>query len=81
MKGVIYFINKGKLRPRCIRPFEILDKVGGVAYRLALPPNMASVHNVFYLHRLRKYMADPIHILCHVVLDIELEPTYEEKPF
>ena len=47
MKGVMRFGKKGKLSPRYIGPFEILEKVGLVAYRLALPPELSSIHPVF----------------------------------
>ncbi len=46
-KGVMRFGQKGKLSPRYIGPFQILERVGVVAYRLALPPKLANVHNVF----------------------------------
>ena len=49
MKGVMRFEKKGKLSPRFIGPFEILERVGNVAYRLALPPSLSSVHNVSHL--------------------------------
>ena len=48
-KGVIRFGKKGKLSPRYIGPFEVLEKVGEVAYRVALPPRLAGVHNVFHV--------------------------------
>ena len=62
MKGVKQFGKKGKLSPRFIGPFEILDKVGPVAYRLALPPALADSHNVFHISMLRKYVSDPSHV-------------------
>lgn len=48
LKGMMRFVKKGKLSPRYIGPFEILEKVGKVAYRLALLPSLAKVHNVFH---------------------------------
>ena len=56
MKGVIRFGKKEKLAPRYIGPFEILERIGMVAYRLALPPNMSQVHPVFHISMLRKYI-------------------------
>ena len=52
-----------KLSPRFIGPFEILDRVGAMAYHLALPPRLANVHNVFHILLLQKYEPDPSHIL------------------
>ena len=71
MRGVKRFDKKGKLSPRFVRPFEILERVGQVAYRLALPPALAGVHNVFHVSMLRKYISDESHILSYgdLVLD------------
>ena len=52
-RGVTRFGKRGKLTPRYIRPFEILERVGMVAYRLALPPSLSSVHEVLYVSMLR----------------------------
>ncbi|GKG32967.1 hypothetical protein Tco_0430477, partial [Tanacetum coccineum] len=49
-RGVRRFGIKGKFSPRFIGPFEILDRVGEVSYRLALPPQLSHVHNVFHRH-------------------------------
>ena len=49
MKGVMRFRKKGKLTPRYIGPFEILDRAGNVSYRLALPSNFGHVHPVFHI--------------------------------
>ena len=54
-RGVVGFGKRGKLLPRFVGPFEILERVGIVAYRLALPPSMSSVHEVFHVSMLRKY--------------------------
>ena len=63
MKGVMRFGKKGKLSPRYIGPFEVLDRVGNISYRLALPPNMGYVHLVFHISMLRKYISGPSHVL------------------
>ena len=63
MKGVMRFGKKEKLVPRFIGPFEILEKIGMVAYRLALPPNMSQMHPVFHVSMLKKYISDPSHML------------------
>ncbi|MGV7959407.1 hypothetical protein PJP14_29320, partial [Mycobacterium kansasii] len=67
MKGVMRFGKKGKLAPRYIGPFEILQRVGLVAYRLALPPQLFGAHDIFHVSMLRKYERDASHI-------IDLEP-------
>ena len=62
-RGVVRFDKRGKLSPRFIGPFEILERVGTVAYRLALPPSMSGVHEVFHVSMLRKYALDPAHVV------------------
>ena len=61
--GVIRFGKRGKLEPRYIGPFEILERIGTVAYRLALPPSLSSVHEVFHVSMLRKYTQDQAHMV------------------
>lgn len=56
MKRVLRFGRNGKLSPRFIEPFEILERIGMVAYKLVLPPSLSSVHDVFHVSKLRKYM-------------------------
>ena len=80
LKGVKRFGVRGKLSPRFIGPFEILERVGEVAYRLALPPALANVHNVFHVSMLRKYVSDPTHILSYKHLELDEDLSYEEKP-
>ena len=65
---------------RFIGPFEILERVGEVAYRLALPPSLAGVHDVFHVSQLRKYVPDPSHVLDHSGLRIEADHTFSEHP-
>ena len=79
-RGVRRFGIKGKLSPRFIGPFEILERVGEVAYRLALPPSLAGVHDVFHVSQLRKYVPDPSHVLDHSDLRIEADHTFVERP-
>ena len=61
--GVVRFSKRGKLSSRFIGPFEILERIDTVAYRLALPPNMSGVHEVLHISMLRKYTPDPAHVV------------------
>ncbi|KAL5579962.1 hypothetical protein UlMin_012404 [Ulmus minor] len=80
MKGIMRFGRKGKLHPRFIGPYEILERIGNVAYRLALPPEMSGVHNVFHVSMLKKYITDPSHVLQSDPKQLKENLTYEEKP-
>jgi hypothetical protein len=80
MKGVMRFRRRGKLSPRFVGPFEILEKIGMVVYRLALPPNLSRIHNIFHISMLRKYVPDPTHVLESEPLQIQSNMTYEETP-
>ncbi|XP_050939305.1 uncharacterized protein LOC127148919 [Cucumis melo] len=80
MKGVLRFAKKGKLSPRFVGPFEILERIGPVAYRLALPPSLAAVHDVFHISMLRKYVADPTHVVDFEPLQFSENLSYEEQP-
>ena len=51
-RGVVRFDKRGKLAPRYIGSFEVLERVGIVAYRLALPPSLSGVHEVFHVSML-----------------------------
>ena len=80
MKGVKRFGKCGKLSPRFIGPFEILEKVGKVAYRLALPPALSKVHNVFHISMLRRYIVDLSHILDYKQVELDSDLASEEPP-
>ncbi|KAL0561655.1 hypothetical protein IC582_002095 [Cucumis melo] len=62
-KGVLRFRRKGKLSPRYIGLYEIIERIGPVAYRLAPPMELSRIHDVFHVSMLRKYVPDPTHIL------------------
>lgn len=70
MKGLLRFEKKEKLGPRFIGPFEVLTRVGVAAYRLALPPEYSSIHNVFHVSMLRRYHPDLSHIIQHETLSL-----------
>ena len=79
-RGVVRFGKRGKLSPRFIGPFEILEKVGTVAYRLALPPSMSGVHEVFHVSMLRKYTPDLTHVVDWGQIEVDTDGTFEEGP-
>ena len=80
MKGVMRFGKKGKLARRYIGPFEIKSRVGEVAYRLVLPPELSQIHPVFHVSILRKYISDPSHVPHPQAMEISEDLTYEEFP-
>ncbi|CAM8901825.1 unnamed protein product [Rhodiola kirilowii] len=79
-KGVSRFYSKGKLAPRYIGPFEILERIGEVAYRLALPPELSRVHNVFHVSMLRKCAPDDSQRIEWKGLHLDEDASYEERP-
>ena len=62
-KGIVQFGKRRKLSPRFIGPYEIVERIGPVAYQLALPPELSRVYDVFHVSMLRKYRSDPSHVL------------------
>ena len=79
-RGVVRFGKHGKLSLRFIGPFEILERIGFVAYRLALPPSMSTVHEVFHISMLRKYTPDPAHVVDWGQIEVDTDRTFEEGP-
>ena len=79
-RGVVKFGKRGKLSLRFIGPFEILERVGIVTYRLALPPSMLGVHEVFHVSMLRKYTPDPAHVVDWGQIEVDTDGTFEEGP-
>jgi len=80
LKGSLRFGYKGKLTPRYIGPFEILQKIGLVAYHLAIPPMLQGIHDVFHISQLRQYIPDPEHVISYEPLQLKENLTYVEKP-
>ena len=79
-RGVVRFGKREKLSPRFVGPFEILERIDIVAYRLALPPSMSSVHEVFHVSMLRKYNPDPAHVVDLGQIEVNTDGTFEEGP-
>ena len=77
---MVKFGKRGKLSPRFIRPFEILERVGTVSYRLALPPRMLGVHEVFHASMLRRYTQDLDHVVDWGEIKVDTDGTFEEGP-
>ena len=78
--GVGRFGKRGKLLLRYIGPFEVLEMVGMVVYRLALPLRLSSVHWVFYVSMLRKYTPDLTHVVDWSEFTVDTSGTFEEGP-
>jgi hypothetical protein len=78
MKGIKRFGMRGKLAPRYIRPFPILEKCGTVAYKLDLPPSLAGVHVIFHVSQLKKCLKAPMDLVLPKVTLLEAYLSYPE---
>ena len=72
--------KRGKLSPSYIGPYELIERVCQVAYRLALPPELSQIHDVFHVSMLSRYRSDPSHILQAQPLELKDDLSYEEEP-
>lgn len=73
------FVKKGKLSPRYINMFEVLDDVGPITCRLELPPSLSKVHMVFYVSMLKRYHGDGNYIIKWDLVSLDKKFTYEEE--
>jgi hypothetical protein len=80
MRGLHRFKIRGKLAPRYIRPFKILEQRGEVAYQLELPPQLSDVHDVFHVSQLRKCLRVSEEQILLEELKIGEDHTYQEYP-
>jgi hypothetical protein len=80
MRGTRRFKVNGKLAPRYVRPFKIVDRKGEVAYQLELSPQLSDVHNVFHVSQLKKCLWIPEEQLPMEELDLGGNLSYSEKP-
>ena len=78
-KKVMRFWRKGKLSPRFIKPYELIEKVGPMAYILDLPQELEKIHNVFHVSMLRRYRSDPSHVISSETIELRLDLTYEDE--
>ena len=79
-RGVVRFGKRGKLSPRYIRSFEVLERVGIVSYQLALPSSLSSVHDVFYVSMIWKYTSDSTHVVDWGEFIVDTNGTFEKGP-
>ena len=79
-RKILWFGKKGKLSPRFIRPYEILERISPVTYRLALPLEFANLHDVFHVSMLRKYRSDESNILPVQEVQVQQDFSYDEEP-
>ena len=77
-REIVRFGKRENLSPRYIGPFEVLESVGIVAYRLVLPLSLSSVHDVFHVSMLRKYTPNPAHVVDWGELVVDIDETFEE---
>ncbi|XP_070029814.1 uncharacterized protein [Nicotiana sylvestris] len=80
MKGIIRFGKKEKLSPRYVGPYRIIQRIGQVAYKLELPPELSVVHLVFHVSMLRKVVGDPSIIVPVETIEFNEELSYKEVP-
>jgi hypothetical protein len=80
MKGMKMFWMKGKLAPRYIGPFPILEKCGNMAYKLELPPSLSGVHDIFHVSQLKKSLKASMDVVLPDVAPLEADLTYPEHP-
>ena len=79
-RGIMRFGNKAKLSPRYIGPYEIIEKIGPLAYRLTLPLELSRIHDVFHVSMLRSYRSDPSHVLRESEVQLSENMSYIEEP-
>jgi hypothetical protein len=80
MRGLHHFKVRGKLAPRFIGPFKIMEKRGEVAYQLELPPQLSDVHNMFHVSQLKKCLRVPKEQILMKDLDAKEDLSYQEYP-
>ncbi|GKE99209.1 putative reverse transcriptase domain-containing protein [Tanacetum coccineum] len=78
-KGIIHFGKRGKLYPRYVGPFKILEWIGLVAYKLELPEELSSIHNTFHVSNLKKCLSDESLIISMKELQLDDKINFVEE--
>ncbi|GKA62418.1 putative reverse transcriptase domain-containing protein [Tanacetum coccineum] len=79
-KGVVRFGKRGKLNPRCVGPFKVIEKVRTVAYKLELPQQLSQVHNTFHVSNLKKCLSDKSLVIPSEELRVDDKLHFVEEP-
>ncbi|KAA3484889.1 reverse transcriptase [Gossypium australe] len=78
-KKVLHFSRKGKLSMRFIGPYQVMERIGPVAYHLALSTKLDNIQNVFHVSMLRRYRSDPSHVISPVEIELQPNMTFSEE--
>ena len=79
-KRMIRFQKRGKLNPRYIGPFRILERIRPIVYRLDMPRDLEKIHDVFHVSMLRKYIFDSSHVLEAPLVELKENLSFEVQP-